>query len=174
MEDEDEDEQEEDREGSSIPSGKHDGLNTCDADASPVIPPANTSTPPYSCRLDAFLDSFSAMLGADKRTFTCSERLLEDLIHAGVTDNPAAAGDALDWVIDLESDNVSRWFSTSELEELRSWLPPTPKVDQYFEYARHRYDKVYLHVKSPGTSPVATRGCVVPGLLNKNYTYAWA
>jgi hypothetical protein len=125
-----EEEEEEDREQSNIPSGRPDGLDsTSDTD-----------------RLDTFLNSFSAMRGADKQIFTCSGRVLENLIHAGVIANPAAAEDALDWVIDLKVENVRGWFSPPELEELRSWLPPTPKVDQFFTYARHRYDKVRTYL----------------------------
>lgn len=142
---EEEEEEKEDREENNIPRGKDDGLNNSDTDARPIITHTNTSTPAGSHRLDTFLNSFTGMQEADKQTFTCSGRVLENVIHAAVATHPATAGDALDWVIDLKVDNVRRWFSEPELKELRSWLPPTPKVDQYFTYARQRYDKVRIH-----------------------------
>lgn len=77
-----------------------------------------------------------------KRQFT-SGRILEDIIHAQVTKDPSSAGDAIHWIIDPSDTTVRSWFD-GDLSELLGWVPKTPKVDEYFTYARKRYDNVSI------------------------------
>lgn len=99
--------------------------------------------PPYDDRLHAFLVAFRAM--KHKRQFA-SGRILQDIIHIGVLENPSSAGEAIHWIIDLTDKTVMSWFTQGELKELLGWIPPTPQVDESFTYARERYRNVNTRV----------------------------
>lgn len=133
------DEDSQDEEGNGVEEdneedGTEEGSNNGDNGSSTAATP-----PPYNHPLHAFLVAFSAM--KHKHQFV-SGHILEDIIHTRVTQDPSSAGDAIYWIIDPSSSIVRSWFSNKELSELLGWVPSTPNVDEYFTYARKRYDNV--------------------------------
>lgn len=76
-------------------------------------------------------------------------RILEDIIfHSVRSTGPNSKwiqnNPILQWILDLNDDEVRRWFSKAERAELTSLGPPLPPRDSGFEYAVGRFPKVEL------------------------------
>lgn len=100
------------------------------------------TVPPDNDRFRSFDAEFRAM--NDKKRLA-SGRILEDIVHTRVAQDPSSAGEAIHWIIDLSDRSTHRkWFSKPELCELLVSMPTTPQVDEYFTYAKARYRYVSI------------------------------
>ncbi|RPB16229.1 hypothetical protein P167DRAFT_354928 [Morchella conica CCBAS932] len=117
----------------------------------PYMDDPYSSFPPFPYD-PLFVTTYLSIPPSQKHTFTTA-RVLEDIVYHHVRTTPAATpwlqnNPILQWIIDLSDPVVSRWFKSTEREEIAAWGPGLPDRDTAFEYAVGRFPTVRSFFRS--------------------------
>lgn len=147
--------------------------------------PRNSPSPPYGedpyteflgefLYSTEFVNTYLSMLPGSKYVFETG-RILEDIIfHSVRSTGPNSKwiqnNPILRWILDLDDEEVRRWFSRAERAELMSLGPQLPPCDSGFEYAVGRFPKVRT-VTSPLPLPPSVNLLTLHRFRNPSTSY---